>query len=103
MADRLDHVVVTVPRHIPTPGVAACGYAVSHATFRNMLRASTVPKRLDMVDAFAVALRGTMEDRQRWASAWRRFTVPAPQAASPGAEAEILHLASAPMGTSRAS
>ncbi|MEU5869894.1 hypothetical protein ABZ815_52660 [Nonomuraea sp. NPDC047529] len=57
----------------------ACGWQVSHTTFRNMLKASTVPKRLDMVDAFVTALNGTPDDRRQWASAWRHFTVPAPQ------------------------
>ncbi|GAB2452163.1 hypothetical protein [Streptosporangium sandarakinum] len=53
-----------------------CGQQFSHATFRNVLNAQTVPLRLDMVEAFVAALGGTAEDKIRWATAWRSFTVP---------------------------
>lgn len=72
----------------------ACGWRVSHATFRNMLRASTVPKRFDTVEAFVIALNGTEDDMRVWASAWRHFTVPAPQTTSvqDSPDASVLHL-----------
>ncbi|WP_285779057.1 hypothetical protein [Microtetraspora sp. NBRC 13810] len=57
----------------------SCGQKISHSTFRNMLNAQTVPRKLDLVDTFVTVLGGTQEDRMRWATAWRHFTVPAPQ------------------------
>ncbi|MFF5115063.1 hypothetical protein [Streptosporangium sp. NPDC000509] len=53
-----------------------CGQRFSHATFRNILEARTVPQRLDMVETFVVVLGGTPDDKIRWATAWRHFTVP---------------------------
>lgn len=72
----------------------ACGWRVSHATFRNMLRAQTVPKRFDMVEAFVMALNGTEDDMRAWASAWRHFTVPAPRTVSmqDSKDASVFHL-----------
>lgn len=51
-----------------------CNQRFSHSTFANFLKASTLPE-FDMVDAFVTALGGTEEDKSRWISAWRSFTI----------------------------
>lgn len=52
-----------------------CGQRFSHATFRNALNAPTLPG-FDMVETLVTVLGGTAEDKSRWVTAWRSFTVP---------------------------
>jgi hypothetical protein len=49
------------------------GHRISSSGVRNVLNASTLPDRLEIVDAIVMGCGGTEEDRAAFASAWRRL------------------------------
>lgn len=65
-----------------------CGKRVSYSTFRNLLTRETVPAKLYQVHTFVQVLGGTTDDLQRWATAWRRFTMQQPTRISHEPDAE---------------
>lgn len=50
-----------------------CGKKLSYSSFRNILRSSTMPVRVETLEVFVGALCGTVTDQQRWVSAWRHI------------------------------
>lgn len=53
-----------------------CGGSPVHSAFSKMLKASTVPPRFALVQAFVTALGMTGEDVEEWATAWRGLVMP---------------------------
>jgi hypothetical protein len=53
-----------------------CGGSPVHSAFSKMLKASTVPPRFALVEAFVTALGMTGEDVEEWATAWRGLVMP---------------------------
>jgi hypothetical protein len=52
---------------------ARCDQRAAASTMCTLLRAATIPARLEMVDAIVTGCGGSEEDRQRFATAWRRL------------------------------
>jgi hypothetical protein len=67
-----------------------CAKQISYSTFRTMLHSDSIPAKLSSVETFVQVLGGTLEDLQRWATAWRRIAMndSAGQATSDGGTAE---------------
>jgi hypothetical protein len=55
----------------------ACNGRPAASTMCRLLRGKELPARLEVIDAIVTACGGEEDDRKRFATAWRRLTMPA--------------------------